>query len=143
MHGFHHHTQNKSRQQHFDMNSPLTSHQRFAEQINTLHDRHQADRIQQNRFPGLRQLHRAQLSPAHNQQHTHHKHNHKQLPLKTNHQNLQRNHQQDGIQIIKNRQHLRFLVNPFLFQTRSRQHRKKNPRRGRRGKPAYQQTFIP
>ena len=125
------------------MNCSILSHKSFRDQVHAFECRHDTYGIEQNSSPRLRQVQRTQPFPSENQKDTNHQNNNKQLPLETDHQYLQRNHQQNRVQVIEYSKHLRLLVNPLLFQPGSGEHREKNSCGRRSRKPADQQIILP
>ena len=87
------------------------------------------------RFQSCRTFHREQCGDhAHDGQH---------LPFEPDHQDLQRNHQQDGVQVVEDRQHLDFAVDPALLQVQRGEHREEDACRGGGCEPAQQQVLLP
>ena len=143
MPGFHHHTQYESGKQHLDMNTALLAEIIFGKQVNQLGNTENHDRIGQNRPPILPQLIRTEFLPPQPQQQKDDHHDDEKLPAQTDHQDLQRYHQQDGVQVVENRQHLNFPIHPASLEPQGREHREQDAGRSRSGKTAQQQILFP
>ena len=125
------------------MDASLVAPQVFREVIDGLrHGEHQRG-IAQDGFPVLGQVVSAQLLPAQHQQHHHDQHHHEHLPPQPDHQDLQRDHQQDGIQVVEDGEHLDFPVDPARAQPEGGEHREEDTRRGRGRKTTQEQVFLP
>ena len=108
----HDHTQYKCRQQNFDMDTSFFSIQLFTAEIKYLRSQKYDNGIEENSFPILPPVILIQLFPSNGQQHKYNNHHNNQLPTQTNHHDLKRDHQKNGIQIIKNSQDLNLLIYP-------------------------------
>ena len=139
----HRHAQHEGGQEHLDMNAARLAEQRSGERVKPLRKCKNDDGVEQDRFPVLPQVVMPQFPPPRDQQQRHDRHDDEHLPLKADHRYLQGNHQQDGVQVVENRQHLDLAVHPTRFEVQRRQHREEDTRRGRGGKPAQQQVLLP
>ena len=124
----HNHTQYKCRKQHLNMDTSRLSVQLLATEIEYLRSQKYDNRIEQDRFPVLTPVVFIQLLPTGGQQHKHNHHDNNQLPAQSDHHDLERNHQDDRIQIIENSQYLNLLINPTGLQPDSGEHGKQDSR---------------
>lgn len=143
MAGLHDHTEYEGRQQHLDMDTSLFAVKMFGDQINHLGYSENCNRIEEDGPPLLPQVIGIQLFPSEPQEQEHDKHDRKQLPSKAYHHDLQWNHQQNGIQIIENGQHLNLPVHPALLEIQRRQHGEQDTSGSGSGKTAEQQVLLP
>ena len=88
------------------MDTSRLSVQLLATEIEYLRSQKYDNRIEQDRFPVLTPVVFIQLLPTGGQQHKHNHHDNNQLPAQSDHHDLERNHQDDRIQIIENSQYL-------------------------------------
>ena len=108
----HDHTQDESRQQHFDMNTGVFTIEMFGHQINSLCNSQRHNCIEQDRFPVLTHIISAHLLPPEHKQHHHDQDDNTQLPAQSHHHDLKRYHQQDCIEVVENSQNLHLFIYP-------------------------------
>ena len=125
------------------MDTTLLSIIIFRYQINKLRRSEDDDRIDQQGGPILPELIRSEPPPTEPEQQEYQCHDNKELPAQAYHHDLQRDHQQDRIEIIENSQHLDLAIHPALFEVARRQHRKEDTGRSRGCKTAEQQILFP
>ena len=89
---FHNHTQNKCRQQDFNMNTSLVPIQFFTPQIQYLSSQKYNHWIKEDSLPILTPIILIQSLPADRQKQEHNHHHNNQLPAQPDHHNLKRNH---------------------------------------------------
>ena len=108
------------------MNAARLAEQQSGERVKPLRKCKNDDGVEQDRFPVLPQVVMPQFPPPRDQQQRHDRHDDEHLPLKADHRYLQGNHQQDGVQVVENRQHLYLFVDPALLEAQRREHREED-----------------
>ena len=139
----HQHLDDEGREQHLDMDAVLGAVPVFRGEVDRLRQRADRDREPEDAFPVLPHVPRALPAPADGEQYDDDGHDGEHLPPQADHQDLQGNHQQDGVQVVEDGEHLDFAVDPALLELQRRQHREEDARRGRGGEAAQQQVFLP
>ena len=97
------------------MDASLLPVHMFRYQINHLRDTKRHDGIEQDGFPVLTYIIISHFLPAQNQEQYYNQNNDSQLPAQADHHDLQRDHQQDRIQVVEDRQYLYLLIYPRGF----------------------------
>ena len=139
----HQHPDDEGREQHLDMDAVLGTVPVFRGEVDRLRQRADRDREPEDAFPVLPHVPRALPAPADGEQHDDDGHDGEHLPPQADHQDLQGDHQQDGVQVVEDGEHLDFAVDPALLELQRRQHREEDARRGRGGEAAQQQVLLP
>ncbi len=138
----HQHADHEGREQHLDVDAVFGAVPVGRRQIEQLRQGADRDGEAQDAFPVLLHVPGRLPPPPDGEQDAHRAHDGEHLPFEADHQDLQRDHQQDGVQIVEDRQHLYFTVDPALFQVQRREHREEDARRGRGRETAQQQVLL-
>ena len=126
MSGLHHNSKYEGRQQHLDVNAFVLTEIVFSHLVNALGEDYHKHGIDENGFPVLFHLVVVHLFPSENNQGDYHNQYRSHLPLHPYHRNLQRNHKQDGVKVVKYGKYLDFLVHPAGLEFECGQHSEKD-----------------
>ena len=140
---FHQHADDERREQDFDVDAVFRAVKPGRDDVDELGQGADHDSQPQDGFPVLTYVPRRLPAPADGQQKGDDGDDGEHLPPQADHQDLQGDHQQDGVQIVEDGQHLYLFVNPAFLETEGREHREEDAGRGRRGETAQQQVLLP
>ena len=140
---FHEHAHDEGREQHFDMDAVFGAVELRRGDVDRLRQGADHDGQPEDGFPVLPYVPPRLPAPAGGQQHDDDGDDGEHLPFEADHQDLQGDHQQDGVQVVENRQHLYLFVYPAFFEAQRREHREEDAGRGRGCETAQQQVFLP
>lgn len=139
----HQHAHDKGREQHLDVDAVLGAVPVFRGEVDRLCQRTDDDREPQDPLPVLTHVPGGLPAPADGQQHGDDRHDGEHLPAQPDHEDLQRDHQQDGVQVVEDGQHLDLAVDPALLELQCGEHREEDAGRGGGREPAQQQVLLP
>lgn len=139
----HDHARHEGRQQHLDVDAVLGAVEVLGYQIDRLRGGEDHHGVTQHGLPVLPHVVVPEPPPAEGEQHDDHQQHGEELPAHPYHHNLQRYHQQDGVQVVEDGQHLNLAVNPARLEAQRRQHREEDAGRGGGRKAAQQQVLLP
>mmetsp|Transcript_39260 Transcript_39260/g.103749 ORF Transcript_39260/g.103749 Transcript_39260/m.103749 type:complete len:262 (-) Transcript_39260:36-821(-) len=100
-------------------------------------------RVQQRPAVGAGQMQGVQVPPRQGEKQRQEHRVHGQLPPEAHHEHLERDHEQDGVEVVEDRQDPALLEEPGLLQARSLQHAEEDAGAGRRREPGHEQGGTP